>query len=89
MEFRIKRVIGTTIFKNRAKVVKKGGGRVTITGAGRCKANSTRVVMSAKPGACYITVKQAAKGANKPVYYRFTVSVVKKASKKATSSIKK
>lgn len=89
MEFRIKRVIGTTIFKNRAKVVKKGGGRVTVTGAGRCKANSTRVVMSAKPGACYITVKQAAKGANKPVYYRFTVSVVKKAPKKVTSSVKK
>jgi hypothetical protein len=89
MQFRIKRVMGTTIFKNRAKVVKRGGGVVTITGAGRCKANSTRVVMSAKPGPCYITVKQTAKGANKALYYRFTVAVLKKLPKKTTASAKK
>ena len=82
MQFRIKRVMGTTIFKNRAKVVKRGGGIVSITGAGRCKANSTRVVMSAKPGPCFITVKQAAKGTNKAIYYRFTVAVLTKLPKK-------
>lgn len=82
MQFRIKRSIGTTIFKNRAKVVKKGGGKVTISASGRCRANSKVVKMSAKPGACYVTVRQAAKGKNKAIYYRFTVSVVKKAPKK-------
>ena len=35
MQFPIKRVIATTIFKNRAGV-KKASGKITITGAGRC-----------------------------------------------------
>ena len=78
LQFRIKRTIGTTLFKNRAGVVKSGGGKVSVSATGRCRANSKRVVMAAKPGGCYITVRQAAKGANKAIYYRFTVAVVKK-----------
>lgn len=81
MQFRIKRVIATNIFKNRAGV-KKAGGKVTITGAGRCKASLTKVTMSTKPGRCFITVKQAAKGAYPAVFYRFTVQVVTKLTKK-------
>ena len=81
MQFRIKRTIGTTIFRNRARIVKKGGGKVTITSSGRCRATATRVKMSSKPGACYITVRQAAKGNNKAINVRFTVQVVKKAIK--------
>ena len=81
MQFRIKRTISTKIFKNRAGV-KSAGGKVTITGAGRCKANLTKVKMSSKAGACYITVKQAAKGNYPAVNYRFTVQVVKKLIKK-------
>ena len=81
MQFRIKRTIGTTIFRNRARIVKKGGGKVTISSSGRCRATATRVKMSSKPGACYITVRQAAKGKNKAVNVRFTVQVVKKAIK--------
>jgi hypothetical protein len=77
MQFRIKRVIATTIFKNRAGV-KKAGGKITITGAGRCKATTAKVTMSAKPGRCFITVKQAAKGKYPAVFYRFTVQVVTK-----------
>jgi hypothetical protein len=34
-------------------------------------------------------VKQAAKGANKALYYRFTVAVLKKLPKKTTASAKK
>lgn len=83
MQFRIKRKISSRIFLNRAGVVKVGGGKITVKGAGRCRANSKRVIMAAKPGGCYITVRQAAKGANKAIYYRFTVSVVKKLPKKA------
>ena len=77
MQFRIKRSISTNIFKNRAGV-KKAGGKVSISGTGKCKANLTKVTMAAKPGACYITVKQAAKGKYPAVFYRFTVSVLKK-----------
>ena len=77
MQFPIKRVIATTIFKNRAGV-KKASGKITITGAGRCKATSTKVTMSAKAGRCFITVKQAAKGKYPAVFYRFTVQVVTK-----------
>jgi len=77
MQFRIKRTIATTIFKNRAGV-KKAGGKVTITGVGRCKATSTKVTMSAKAGRCFITVKQAAKGKYPAIYYRFTVQIVTK-----------
>jgi hypothetical protein len=77
MQFRIKRVIATNIFKNRAGV-KKAGGKITITGAGRCKASLTKVTMSAKPGRCFITVKQAAKGKYPAIFYRFTVQVVTK-----------
>lgn len=80
MQFRIKRTIGTAIFKNRAGV-RKDGGKVSITGSGRCKANLSQVKMAAKPGGCYITVKQAAKGKNPAVFTRFTVSVVKKLKK--------
>jgi hypothetical protein len=83
MVFRIKRTIGTTIFKNRAGVAKRGGGKVTVSGAGRCKATATKVTMASKPGACYVTVRQAAKGRNKAIFYRFTVSVVKKLPKKS------
>lgn len=82
MQFRIKRSIGTTIFRNRAGVVKNGGGKVTISASGRCRANSKIVKMAARPGACFVTVRQAAKGKNKAIFYRFTVSVVTKAPKK-------
>jgi len=82
MQFRIKRKISSRIFMNRAGVVKAGGGKVTVQGAGRCRANSKRVIMAPKPGGCYITVRQAAKGTNKAIFYRFTVSVVKKLPKK-------
>ena len=81
MQFRIKRVIGTTLFRNRAGV-KKAGGAVTVTAVGRCRATNTRIRMASKPGGCYITVRQAAKGAYKAVYYRFTVSVVKRVIRK-------
>ena len=81
MQFRIKRTISTNIFKNRAGV-KKAGGKVTVTGSGRCKATLTKVKMSAKAGPCYVTVKQAAKGKYPAVNYRFTVQVVKKLIKK-------
>lgn len=77
MQFRIKRVIATTIFKNRAGV-KKAGGKITITGVGQCKASLTKVTMSRNPGRCFITVKQVAKGKYPAIYYRFTVQVVKK-----------
>jgi hypothetical protein len=80
MQFRIKRTIATNIFKNRAGV-KKAGGKLTISGSGKCKANLAKVTMSAKPGACYITVKQVAKGKYPAVFYRFTVAVVKKVIK--------
>ncbi len=82
MQFRIKRSIGTTIFRNRAGVVKNGGGKVTISASGRCRANARIVKMAARPGACFVTVRQAAKGKNKAIFYRFTVSVVTKAPKK-------
>ena len=77
MQFRVRRVIDTTIFKNRAKV-KKAGGKVTITGVGQCTATNAKITMSRNPGRCFITVKQAAKGKYPAVYYRFTVLVVKK-----------
>ncbi len=77
MQFRIKRTIATNIFLNRAGV-KKNAGKVTVTSSGRCRASLTRVRMSAKPGACYITVKQTAKGNNPAVFTRYTVQVVKK-----------
>jgi hypothetical protein len=77
MQFRIKRTIATNIFLNRAGV-KKNAGKVTVTSSGRCRASLTKVRMSAKPGACYITVKQTAKGNNPAVFTRYTVQVVKK-----------
>ena len=80
MQFRVNKVVSTRLFKNRAKV-KASGGKVTVRAKGRCKANNKRIVMAKKPGGCYITVRQAAKGQYKAVYYRFTVSVVKKAPK--------
>ena len=80
MQFRVNKVVSTRLFKNRA-MVKPAGGKVTVRARGRCKANNRRIVMAKKPGGCYITVRQAAKGQYKAVYYRFTVSVVKKAPK--------
>ena len=88
MQFRIKRRISSSLFLNRAGVVKVGGGKITVRGAGRCRASAKRVVMASKPGGCYITVRQAAKGANKAIYYRFTVSVVKKLPKKVATKKK-
>jgi hypothetical protein len=75
--FRTKSSIGTRLFEKRAGV-KKVGGAVTVTGAGRCKAKLGKITMNKKPGKCFITVKQAAKGTNRAVYSRFTVTVVKK-----------
>lgn len=80
MQFRVNKVVSTRLFKNRAKV-KAAGGKVTVRAKGRCKANNKRIVMAKKPGGCYITVRQAAKGQYKAIYYRFSVSVVKKAPK--------
>jgi YVTN family beta-propeller protein len=88
MQFRIKRRISSSLFLNRAGVVKVGGGKITVRGAGRCRASAKRVVMASKPGGCYVTVRQAAKGANKAIYYRFTVSVVKKLPKKVATKKK-
>ena len=88
MQFRVNKVISTRLFKNRAKV-KADGGKVTVSARGRCKANSKRIVMAKKPGGCYITVRQAAKGSYKSVYYRFTVSVVRKLPKKTTVTARK
>jgi hypothetical protein len=88
MQFRVNKVISTRLFKNRAKV-KADGGKVTVSARGRCKANSKRIVMAKKPGGCYITVRQAAKGSYKSVYYRFTVSVVRKLPKKKTVATRK
>lgn len=81
LQFRVKRVIGTTLFKNRAGV-KNDGGKVAIKGSGRCTANLSRIKMSSKVGACFITVTQAAKGSRKALMVRFTVTVVKKLPKK-------
>jgi hypothetical protein len=81
MQFRVGRVISTRLFRNRAGVIADGGA-VRISARGRCKANNRKIVMAKKPGGCYITVRQAAKGTNKAIFYRFTVSVVKKAPKK-------
>ena len=78
--FRTKSVIGTKLFQSRAGV-KKVGGAITVTGTGRCKAKLNKITMSKKPGKCFITVKQAAKGSNKAVYSRFTVAVVTKLPK--------
>ena len=78
--FRTKSFIGTRLFEKRAGV-KKVGGAVTVTGAGRCKAKLGKITMNKKPGKCFITVKQAAKGTNRAVYSRFTVTVVKKLPK--------
>lgn len=88
MQFRIKRTIGTTIFRNRARIVKNCGGKVTIRSSGRCRATATQVKMSSKPGACFITVRQAAKGKNKAINVRFTVQVVKKVIKPKTRAKK-
>jgi hypothetical protein len=88
MQFRVNKVISTRLFKNRAKV-KADGGKVTISARGRCKANSKRIVMASKPGGCYITVRQAASGSYKAVFYRFTVSVVRKLPKKVAVTAKK
>ena len=75
--FRIKSSIGTRLFEKRAGV-KKVGGAVTVTGAGRCKAKLGKITMNKKPGKCFITVKQAAQGSNRAIFSRFTVTVVKK-----------
>lgn len=83
MQFRIKRVISTRIFRNRAGV-KADGGKVTVTAEGRCRASNTRIRMGNKAGGCYITVRQAAKGSYKAVYFRFTVSVVRRLVRSAT-----
>jgi hypothetical protein len=78
--FRIKSTIGTRLFEKRAGV-KKVGGAVTVTGAGRCKAKLGKITMNKKPGKCFITVKQAAQGSNRAIFSRFTVTVVKKLPK--------
>lgn len=78
--FRIKSTIGTRLFEKRAGV-KKVGGAVTVTGAGRCKARLGKITMNKKPGKCFITVKQAAQGSNRAIFSRFTVTVVKKLPK--------
>jgi len=78
--FRIKSTIGTRLFEKRAGV-KKVGGIVTVTGAGRCKAKLGKITMNKKPGKCFITVKQAAQGSNRALFSRFTVTVVKKLPK--------
>ena len=75
--FRVKSTIGTRLFEKRAGV-KKVGGIVTVTGAGRCKAKLGKIQMNKKPGKCFITVKQAAQGSNRALFSRFTVTVVKK-----------
>ena len=78
--FRVKSTIGTRLFEKRAGV-KKVGGAVTVTGAGRCKAKLGKITMNKKPGKCFITVKQAAQGSNRALFSRFTVTVVKKLPK--------
>ena len=78
--FRVKSTIGTRLFEKRAGV-KKVGGAVTVTGAGRCKAKLGKITMNKKPGKCFITVKQAAQGSNRAIFSRFTVTVVKKLPK--------
>ncbi|NBR67602.1 MAG: hypothetical protein EBT79_10075 [Actinobacteria bacterium] len=82
LQFRTKRVFSTTLFKNRAGV-KRDGGKVTIKGSGRCRATPTKVTMSSKVGACYITVTQAASRTHRSLMVRFTVSVVKKLRKRS------
>lgn len=82
MQFRVKRVISTRLFKNRAGV-KPAGGAISVTAEGRCTASNTRIRMGTKAGGCYITVRQAAKGDLKAVYFRFTVSVVKRLTSRA------
>ena len=88
LQFRVKRTISTKMFRQRAGVKLKTGGKLTIKGAGRCRATLTKVTMAAKPGNCYVTVRQAARGDFKAVYYRFTVSVVKKLPRKAVTKKK-
>ena len=87
LQFRVKRTISTKLFRQRAGV-NLSGGKVTIKGSGKCRATVAKVMMAKRPGSCYVTVCQAAKGDFKAVYYRFTVSVVKKLPKKAVTKKK-
>jgi hypothetical protein len=76
LEYRIKKKTTPNLFLRRAGVKKTSTAPVTVTGQGRCRANAKQIVFAAKPGRCFITVKQAAQGNQKAIFTRFTVAVV-------------
>jgi hypothetical protein len=82
LEYRIKKKTTPNLFLRRAGIAKSNTSPVQVSGQGRCRANSKRIVFSAKPGRCFITVKQAAVGNKKAIFYRFTVKVVTKPTKR-------
>lgn len=78
LQYRIKKKTAPNLFLRRAGVAKKSTAPYTVTGQGRCRANNKQIVFAAKPGRCFITVRQAAQGSKKAIFYRFTVQVVTK-----------
>jgi hypothetical protein len=82
LEYRIKKKTTPNLFLRRAGIAKSNVTPVKVSGKGRCRANSKQIIFSAKPGRCFITVKQAAVGNNKAIFYRFTVKVVTKPTKR-------
>ena len=78
LEYRIKKKTAPNLFLRRAGIGRNSTAPYTVSAQGRCKANNKVIRFSAKPGRCFITVKQAAQGNKKAIFYRFTVQVVTK-----------
>jgi hypothetical protein len=68
LEYRIKKKTTPNLFLRRAGIAKSNTSPVKVSGQGRCRANSKQIIFSAKPGRCFITVKQAAVGNKKAIY---------------------
>ena len=89
LEFRINKTTTPNLFLRRAGIAKSNISPVKVTGQGRCRANVKQITFAAKPGRCFITVKQAAVGNKKAIFYRFTVKVVIKPTKRKPAETKK
>ena len=89
LEYRIKKKTTPNLFLRRAGIAKSNTSPVKVTGQGRCRANVKQITFAAKPGRCFITVKQAAVGNKKAIFYRFTVKVVVKPTKRKPIQTKK
>ena len=89
LEFRINKTTTPNLFLRRAGIAKSNISPVSVTGQGRCRANVKQITFAAKPGRCFITVKQAAVGNKKAIFYRFTVKVLVKPTKRKPIQTKK